>query len=239
MIELAQGRPRSGDSLMHQLDLPRGDDRELVVDRDRVYELNGEDSRTLTAVQPRDSGDRGTCTLDVRTKIGDRDQEGSSTPAVSFSMHSEGLGAPASPSAPRRGSDAKNQPCAMCRRLGSMTSRRAPARRILRRHSTQEGECLRTAPVSGSKGTGWLASRSLCSERRVRLRVALRATAPADSLRERSRAEAGEPRRNRTFNPQIKRTTGGCPHASTHAIFLGNPQMPVRSRPAFPPLSTR
>ena len=36
--------------LMHDLDLPRGDERELVVDRDRVYELNGEDSRTLAAV---------------------------------------------------------------------------------------------------------------------------------------------------------------------------------------------
>jgi hypothetical protein len=38
------------DALMHQLDLPRGEERELVVDRDRVYELNGEDSRTLAAV---------------------------------------------------------------------------------------------------------------------------------------------------------------------------------------------
>lgn len=38
------------DALMHDLDLPRGDDRELVVDRDRVYDLNGEDSRTLAAV---------------------------------------------------------------------------------------------------------------------------------------------------------------------------------------------
>jgi hypothetical protein len=38
------------DALMHDLDLPRGDERELVVDRDRVYELNGEDSRTLAAV---------------------------------------------------------------------------------------------------------------------------------------------------------------------------------------------
>jgi hypothetical protein len=35
--------PRDG--LMHDLDLPRGEERELVVDRDRVYELNGEDSR--------------------------------------------------------------------------------------------------------------------------------------------------------------------------------------------------
>jgi hypothetical protein len=34
-------------SLMQYLDLPRGEERELVVDRDRVYELNGEDSRTL------------------------------------------------------------------------------------------------------------------------------------------------------------------------------------------------
>lgn len=37
--------PRDG--LMHDLDLPRGEARELVVDRDRIYELNGEDSRTL------------------------------------------------------------------------------------------------------------------------------------------------------------------------------------------------
>lgn len=35
---------------MHDLDLPRGDTRELVIDRDRVYELNGEDSRMLAAV---------------------------------------------------------------------------------------------------------------------------------------------------------------------------------------------
>jgi hypothetical protein len=38
------------DALMQDLDLPRGEERELVVDRDRVYELNGEDSRTLAAV---------------------------------------------------------------------------------------------------------------------------------------------------------------------------------------------
>src|SRR5262245_16670838 len=37
-------------ALMRNLDLPRGDERELVVDRDRVYELDGEDSRTLAAV---------------------------------------------------------------------------------------------------------------------------------------------------------------------------------------------
>jgi len=38
------------DALMHDLDLPRGDERELVVHRDRVYDLNGEDSRTLAAI---------------------------------------------------------------------------------------------------------------------------------------------------------------------------------------------
>jgi hypothetical protein len=38
------------DALMRDLDLPRGDERELVVDRDRVYELDGEDNRTLAAV---------------------------------------------------------------------------------------------------------------------------------------------------------------------------------------------
>jgi hypothetical protein len=37
-------------ALMRALDLPRGDERELVVDRDRVYELDGEDSRTLAVV---------------------------------------------------------------------------------------------------------------------------------------------------------------------------------------------
>lgn len=40
--------PRDG--LARDLDLPRGEERELVVDRDRMYELNGEDSRTLAAV---------------------------------------------------------------------------------------------------------------------------------------------------------------------------------------------
>jgi hypothetical protein len=38
------------DSLIHDLDLPRGEERELVIDRKRVYELNGEDSRTLAVV---------------------------------------------------------------------------------------------------------------------------------------------------------------------------------------------
>jgi hypothetical protein len=38
------------DALMRDLDLPWSDARELVVDRDRIYELDGEDSRTLAAV---------------------------------------------------------------------------------------------------------------------------------------------------------------------------------------------
>jgi hypothetical protein len=40
--------PREG--LMRDLDLPRGEEREMVVHRDRVYELDGDDSRTLAAV---------------------------------------------------------------------------------------------------------------------------------------------------------------------------------------------
>ena len=40
----------SRDGLMHDLDLPRGEAREFVVDRDHMYELNGEDSRVLAAV---------------------------------------------------------------------------------------------------------------------------------------------------------------------------------------------
>jgi len=40
--------PRDG--LMHDLDLPRGEAREFVVDRERMYELNGEDSRALAVV---------------------------------------------------------------------------------------------------------------------------------------------------------------------------------------------
>ena len=40
--------PRDG--LMRDLDLPRGDECELVVDHARVYELDGDDSRTLAAV---------------------------------------------------------------------------------------------------------------------------------------------------------------------------------------------
>jgi DNA-binding PadR family transcriptional regulator len=37
-------------ALLNDLDLPRGLERELVLDRDRVYELNVEDSRMLAAV---------------------------------------------------------------------------------------------------------------------------------------------------------------------------------------------
>ena len=40
--------PREG--LMRDLDLPRGEEREVVVHRDRVHELYGEDIRTLAAV---------------------------------------------------------------------------------------------------------------------------------------------------------------------------------------------
>jgi hypothetical protein len=42
--------PDPRDALMGDLDLPRTDERELVVHRDRVYELDGEDSRALAAV---------------------------------------------------------------------------------------------------------------------------------------------------------------------------------------------
>ena len=38
------------DELLRDLDLPRGEESELVVDRDHVYDLNGDDSRTLAAV---------------------------------------------------------------------------------------------------------------------------------------------------------------------------------------------
>ena len=40
--------PREG--VMRDLDLPRGEERVLVAMRDRVYELDGQDSRTLAAV---------------------------------------------------------------------------------------------------------------------------------------------------------------------------------------------
>lgn len=48
-----EGRTRTDDprdALLHDLDLPLGREREAVLDRDRVYELNGEESRTLAAV---------------------------------------------------------------------------------------------------------------------------------------------------------------------------------------------
>jgi hypothetical protein len=38
------------EGLMRDLDRPRGEERELVAVRDRVYELDGEESRTLAAV---------------------------------------------------------------------------------------------------------------------------------------------------------------------------------------------
>jgi hypothetical protein len=37
------------EDLMRDVNLPRGEERELVADRDRVYELNGEDCRTPSA----------------------------------------------------------------------------------------------------------------------------------------------------------------------------------------------
>lgn len=44
----ASADPR--DVFSHDLDLPRGPDRELVHDRDRDYTLNGSESRTLSTV---------------------------------------------------------------------------------------------------------------------------------------------------------------------------------------------
>lgn len=41
------------DALLSDLDLPRGLERELVLDGERVYELNGDDSRMLAAVPRR------------------------------------------------------------------------------------------------------------------------------------------------------------------------------------------
>jgi hypothetical protein len=40
----------SREALMRDLDLPRGDERELVLNRERVYEIGGEDSRAMVAV---------------------------------------------------------------------------------------------------------------------------------------------------------------------------------------------
>lgn len=57
------------DALMHDLDLPSGDDRELVVDRNRVYEVNGEDSRTLGASAPSGSCPNTTSTSTTRRSI--------------------------------------------------------------------------------------------------------------------------------------------------------------------------
>ena len=60
------------DALLNDLDLPRGLERELVLERDRVYDLNGEDSRMLAAVgafsvvTERDLGSRDDDALDCR-----------------------------------------------------------------------------------------------------------------------------------------------------------------------------
>ena len=62
----------SRDALLNDLDLPRGLERELVLDRDRVYDLNGEDSRVLAAagafriVPERDLDSRDDDALDCR-----------------------------------------------------------------------------------------------------------------------------------------------------------------------------
>jgi len=39
-----------GDVFLHDVDLPLDREREYVVDRDQVYELDGDDSRTLATV---------------------------------------------------------------------------------------------------------------------------------------------------------------------------------------------
>ena len=48
--------PRDG--LMRNLDLPSGEARELVVYLDRLYELNGEDRRTLAIGRSRIAPER-------------------------------------------------------------------------------------------------------------------------------------------------------------------------------------
>jgi hypothetical protein len=42
------GDPR--DAFMRDLDLPRGEDREIVRDRDRRYTLRGSETRTLSTI---------------------------------------------------------------------------------------------------------------------------------------------------------------------------------------------
>lgn len=44
------GPPDQRDLFLHNVDLPRGDERETVFDRDRCYEINGNESRTLATV---------------------------------------------------------------------------------------------------------------------------------------------------------------------------------------------
>ena len=48
-----EGRHRTGDPrdvFLHDVDLPLEREREYVLDRDHVYELNGDDARTLATV---------------------------------------------------------------------------------------------------------------------------------------------------------------------------------------------
>jgi hypothetical protein len=44
------GPPDPRDVFLHDVDLPRGFEREAVFDRDRYYEINGNESRTLATV---------------------------------------------------------------------------------------------------------------------------------------------------------------------------------------------
>jgi hypothetical protein len=61
------------DAFVEGLDLPRGLEREIVVDdRDRTYELNGEDSRTLATV----GAFRGVRESDLRELLDDRHRPG-------------------------------------------------------------------------------------------------------------------------------------------------------------------
>jgi hypothetical protein len=51
--------------------------------------------------------------------------------------------------------------------------------------------------------------------------------------------ESGEPRRNRTYNPQIKRTGGDCPQVSASYFFVDSYETRVRFVPLFPLASNR
>jgi hypothetical protein len=50
MLEWRERCPMLPDALMHDLNLPRREEHELLVDRDRVCKPNGEDSRALADV---------------------------------------------------------------------------------------------------------------------------------------------------------------------------------------------